>query len=338
MECCVPALKVKDLIAIKTAGNLSFANKLLYTLKIFYTNINFIPPAFETYFETFQHFINYLSYYEIEAIAYTYTLTTFDSPDLDSYEKIITCPKCSNKIRQDIYLSEFASLENIKIWDKVKPYYEYIFNYTYNKNGITINIDFYIPNILTFTQKIRGINEQTIEHNIKKYNDILDPVTILTLHTKKIIIENQSNNTKENVELLFSNDIYDFYSNLPAYIYDDILTYFHKNIYIYKPRYKLKITCNNCNTTFSIKLSPLLEFISILDNNTQKNKIGDILNSYLKMYETLLIVTNNNYQFNNFIELPFPVYLQLIKDLQKRYEQKINKLKQQKIFLPNLDI
>lgn len=326
-ECSVPALKIKDLLQIKTAINLPFSMRLQYILKIFYDNINLYNIYDKQYFRTFEDFLFFVSYYEIESFAYTYTLSTFDTGEVESYEKIIKCPNCENVIRRDISIKDFASIKHIKIWNKQQKYYEYTFNHTISlNNSASINVQMFIPNILIFLKRIRGVSNSTIQYNIKKYNNILDPITELTLHTKKV--------TVNNIIIQYPNEIYDFYNELPANIFDQIFSFYNSNINIYKPKYSYdNIICPKCNTQINLTLSPLLEFLSISDNIN----INKTLDEYLDLFQVLFTTTNEHFtDLNSFFNLPYPIYLKLSKQFLKSFEKKLKALKNKHIITDTL--
>jgi len=325
-EIGAPSLKIKDLIEIRSANNLSFSMKLQFILHKFYQNFNLIPVQFKEYFSTFENFLYYVSYYEIESIAYTYTLCTYETND--SYEKPIKCPICENNFKYDISLKEFISLKNIKIWNKNKPYFEYDFNFEYKiDNQTSIKFIMFIPNIYTYLIKVRGLTTETINYNIEKYGSILDIHTELTLHTKQIILTTDNDSNKNEI-LDKPDEIYELIVNLPANIYNQLLFFYQNNIKVYCPNYRYELKCPHCKNTILLSLSPLLEFINITEHKTKQESY---LNEYISLFETLYTVSENHFtSFNEFINLPYPVFEKLSKTLIDSFKQK-TKIQKQKM-------
>jgi hypothetical protein len=298
--------------------------KLQFILNKFYKNFNLIPIQYKKYFSTFDNFLFYVSYYEIESIAYTFTLSTYESDD--SYEKPIKCPICENSFKYDVSLREFVDIKSFKIWNKDKPYYEYDFIFEYSiDNNTSIKFVMFIPNIYTYLTRVRGLTTDTINYNIENYGSILDIHTELTLHTKQITISSGNDNI-ENLDK--PDEIYELIVNLPADIYNKLLSFYQSNIKIYCPSYKYELICPNCKNTIQLSLSPLLEFINITKHKTKQESY---LDEYISLFETLYTVSENHFtSFNEFVNLPYPIFEKLSKTLIDSFKQKV-KLQKQKL-------
>jgi hypothetical protein len=112
---------------------------------------------------------------------------------------------------------------------------------------------------------------------------------------------------------------------LPANVLEGINKFVENEIFCYKPNFGVEVVCNNCGAKIQLKLFPFKEFISASD------KVSKQIKEIVDMYNVLLTVTEQKMNsLQDFLNMPYPLYLKISDQLIKDYRRKVSLLKSKK--------
>jgi len=303
-----PALSLGTLYSIRLSSSLPYHLRLKYSLMKMFESI--VPLDYP--FSDFYKFIENVSYFELPTIAYSFLISTFSDLNETGYKKTMKCVSCESEIYYDYDLSDFMSGET-KVWDKNEHFRTYLFTYS-DKN---LMIYFRIPSIVEYLNFLGSFNESTIEENYEKYSNELDPISELSLLTKEINVKGINLTLKDEIKRV----------RKPLGLDDTKANrkFVENEIFCYKPNFGVEVVCNNCGAKIQLKLFPFKEFISASD------KVSKQIKEIVDMYNVLLTVTEQKMNsLQDFLNMPYPLYLKISDQLIKDYRRKVSLLKSKK--------
>jgi len=238
----------------------------------------------------------YLPYFELDSLFYALIFATFNNND--RLKHIITCPNCQNNIQYEYSIEDFLNFTTKNLWLNENPFNKCLFNLHINVNNTQISVTFYIPTIMHFFNYISNIPPNDLLYNIQTKKRLLNDIDEFIFLTKVIRIDNNEFNSYSDIKI--------FYENIPLKIFQQIKNYVTENILKYKLNYAKSVICTNCNTKINIHITPLVEFLMLLENDVDE---GINKKSFNELVKSLLILCNNS--INDVIKLlnmPYSIF------------------------------
>jgi len=207
---------------------------------------------------TFDQFLDMFSSFDRRIMLYGIYSSTYEVISKDT----ITCPNCKETFEDEIKSKEIINPDVFTIWDKDKPFTEYVkeVNVPINPDQEnTINSLTFItgiPSIRDHFNTLKLVSPDKMRANYEKTNQILSRSEELTLITKAIQV---NSNVAGNLEVDYINDINSIHEAIQSYMTSDIVNNvvekYNEEFDKYSPNFKKAYTCSNCGHEFDVTVN-----------------------------------------------------------------------------------
>jgi len=185
-----------------------------------------------------------------------------------TYETIgtrkITCPndcdkpKSSYVFEDKIFLSDLLNEDSLTLWDKDKPFYDYLFEIEVDYSGFKYVFQTRLPSMKDHGRILNLLSTSEVQSNLEKTGSIFTkPMEMALLITKMEVFNITKNEHGKNVrgekvaessnsqEILMA-----FRSRIPEIISEDIYKKYNDHFEKYSPKFYKNMVCPNCGHNF----------------------------------------------------------------------------------------
>jgi hypothetical protein len=209
---------------------------------------------------TFDEFINEVSNYDKRMLLWGIYHATYET--LGKHD--ISCPKCSEKWKDEIRCQDLIQLDDFAEKFEVKDsegnninFKDYLYSIELNfSKDLKVIFITSIPTIKQFLDALSFIDPEKVKENIKRFSSILSRVEDLTLITREIqVIKTTPEGITEVDSVYIPRQVYEFISRfVPLDKADEVFKSYNEKFKKYYPIFKKKYDCPKCGNDFDLNV------------------------------------------------------------------------------------
>lgn len=251
MSCQVVPFLTGDDLALRTSvtqpdGYDKDLNKLLCEKTKFYN-----PETKEFQSINLEQFKKNLSIYDRKTLLFLAQSITYETLG----KRSITCPKSSSEnnphsFEKEIFYSECQQPDSLKIWDKEKPFTEYVYPIECKFGDFTFVFNTKLPSLEKSTNILTYVDIPTMQRNFRTEGSPLSKANKIALFSDSIeLYKNNDPDTKQVTNTL--QEMLAFTEkSLPLTISQKVLNEYEKHFGEYEPKFYVKMKCPICGHEF----------------------------------------------------------------------------------------